>query len=203
MKAPIHHTTSARKLHESCWCGGREAVGNLAIPVSTTAATSKINPMPERDSTEEWEDFHSRHINEMLTGRINNRCVYWLSRTARPREEVRGFHQTIKEIAVRTENSKGGDNLKVDSLVEPVSTIECFVTELVSRNLGYPMKVQLRLQLCELFLCFCRITGIETAFQRLLQLLSGEHRLTAFRVGHTQVIVKRGIVRRTVFLTQL
>lgn len=159
--------------------------------------------MPERDSAEESKDFHSRHINEMLTGRINNICVYWLSRTARPREEVRGFHQTIKEIVARRENSKGGDSLKVDPRIVPVSAIKCFVTELVSRNLGYPMKVQLRLQLYELFLRFFCITGIETEFQRLLQLLSGEHRLTAFRVRHTQVIVKRGIVRRSAFLAQL
>ena len=61
-----------------------------------------------------------------LTGRICNiMWVYWSSRRASAKEEVRGLHQITKEIAHRTEKRKSGETLEMDSRAERVSTMEC------------------------------------------------------------------------------
>src|ERR1700676_4319952 len=194
MKAPIHHTTSASILTESCSSGRSASRWNLTAIVPTTAPTSKRKPTVERESPKDSDRFHSRYINETLTGRMSNMCVYWLSRTARAKVEVRGLLQTSKEIAARTENSNGGDNLRVDSRVEPVSTMEMLCPQIRKLLSASAAEIPLRLQLRKLLPGIFSVAGTGVEFQRLLQLLSGECRLSAFRIGHSEVIVKSGIV---------
>src|ERR1700733_3154898 len=123
MKEPTHHTTSASMFSASCSSRSSGKICNLINTVVTTAETSKISPGVERRSAEDSDDCHSRNINARLTGRINNMCVYWSSRSARVKEEIRELHQITKEIATRTEKRKTGDTLELDFWAG--STMEC------------------------------------------------------------------------------
>ena len=153
-KAPIHHTTNASMFTESCSSRRKRKICNLATTVAATAATSKIKPTLDRDSCKDSDDFHSRHINVTLTGRISNMCVYRSSRKARASVEMRGLHQISKEIAPRMEKRKSGDNLEVDSWVELVSTMECLRYRIRTHGKACPPRCD-----CRSRSAFCARTG--------------------------------------------
>jgi hypothetical protein len=96
--------------------------------LTATATNSKIMASLDDDSPDVSDGFHSRYIKATLTGRISKMCVYWSSRRASAKEEVRGFHQITKEIAHKTEKRKSGETLEMDSRAELVSTFECYAT---------------------------------------------------------------------------
>ncbi len=49
-------------------------------------------------------------------------CVYWSSRSARANVDVRALHQIAKEIETRIEKGRAGDERKIDSRSEMLST---------------------------------------------------------------------------------
>lgn len=68
-------------------------------------------------------DFQSTKIKAALTGRISNICVYWSSRRASANVDVRALHQIAKEIETRIEKRRAGDERKIDSRSEILSTV--------------------------------------------------------------------------------
>src|ERR1039458_3924718 len=101
MKDPIHDSTSANILIESCTSEGSEVDHHFIKPATTTAIASKAAPAKIFGATIDFRDPQSRRIRAMLMGRIRSMCVYASSRSASAKMSTKGRHPTIKETANR------------------------------------------------------------------------------------------------------
>jgi hypothetical protein len=91
--------------------------------VTEAVTTNKTEPRTMLGRLKGSGGLQPRKIKAALMGRISKMCVYCSSWSASANEDVSGDHQTVREIAPRTEKTATGNGLKVESRYGALGTM--------------------------------------------------------------------------------
>ena len=119
--AATHQPTRASIFIASCTSEDGPLHRRTVFAKAATASSSKAIPALRPDDGA--SEVHSRKIIAALSGMMRSIWVYASSCKANTKVDLRGPNQMAREIATRTEKTRSGDNLRIDSWLAELDTI--------------------------------------------------------------------------------